>query len=96
MLSLGAIDWATFTNNPAEWFAYPFTSILGPLFWVSIFSVVIVVVWRISNKDVGAVVAAILITFGIFGGTEYFIAAPEYSLFFAIICVIGIAGLVLQ
>ena len=92
---VGAIDWNTFSTNPAEWFAYPFTNIIGVLFWPSLFATVIVMAWVVS-KDVGVVVSAILITFGFFGGTQYFIAAPEYSLFFAIICAIGIAVLVLQ
>lgn len=90
------IDWATLSTNPAEWFAYPFTNILGGAFWVIVFAVIIAVVWVVSDNDVGATVASILITFGIFGGTQYFISAPEYSLFFAIICAVGIAGTILQ
>ena len=90
-----AIDWATFNSNPVEWMAYPFTSIIGQLFWPSIFAVAIVISWGVS-KNIGVVVSAILITFGIFGGTQYFISAPEYSLFFAIICAVGIAGTILK
>ena len=92
---IGAIDWATFTGNPIEWLAYPFTSVIGQFFWPSVFAAVIAIAWAVS-KDIGVVVAAILITFGIFGGTQYFIAAPEYSLFFGVICAIGIAGTILK
>lgn len=92
---LGAIDWNAFTQNPVDWFAYPFVNVIGSSFWVALFAVVIGMAWVLS-KNVTVTVAAILITFGFFGGTQYFISSPEYSLFFAVICVIGIAGTILE
>lgn len=93
---VGAIDWNTLTNNPVEWFSYPFTNLMtASIFWPSVFAVVIAIAWVVS-KNLGVVTAAVLITFGIFGSSGYFLAAPEFSLFFAVIAIAGFAGTILQ
>lgn len=90
-----AINWDTFTTDLIEWMFYPFTNILGSLFWVIIFSIVIGMSWIIS-RDIGVVLGVTLVTFGIFGGTNAFLGASEYSFFFSVVATLCFAGLVIQ
>lgn len=94
-IPFGVIDWNTFTNNWIDWLFYPFTNILGGLFWVTIFAIVIGMSWIVS-RDIGVVLGTTLVTFGIFGSTNAFLSASEYSLFFSVIAVLCFAGLIIQ
>lgn len=92
---IGAIDWTNFTTELIDWLIYPYTNALGNLFWPSIFAVIIAVSFVISNKNLTVVVGAILLTFGIFGTTNAFLAEPAYSLFFSVIAIAALAGTIL-
>ena len=68
---------------------------LGNYFWLTIFAVVIGFTY-VSTKNIGSTVAVIFITFAAFGSSNVFFNAPEYSLFFSIIAIAGVAGTILS
>jgi len=89
-----AINFSNFSANPIEWSLYAFRVHFGMLVWPIIFTAVIGFTYGITH-NLGSVVAVILLTFCLFGTTNYFLQAPEFNLFFSIIAVIGIAGMML-
>ena len=95
-MQINAIDFTTFSTDWIEWLFYPFTNILGAFVWAIIFAVIIAIAYVASDKNIGVVVGAIFITFGIFGSTNAFLGAPEFSLFFSIIAIAAVAGLMIQ
>lgn len=78
-----------------EWATTPYRLVFGDMFWVALFSGVIAISWIIS-RDLAVTLGAILITFAIFGSTNAFINSGEFGLFFSIIAVASIAGLILE
>lgn len=89
------INFTYIVENFIEWAVTPFTNVFGNMFWASIFSAVIAISW-IATKNLAVTLGAILLTFGIFGTTNAFLTTPEYSLFFGIVAVASIAGLMLE
>lgn len=88
------INLSEFNAGPIEWFLTPFRTYFGATVWPIIFAVAIAVVYG-STKHIGPTVAAILLVFGFFGTTNYFLQAPEFSIFFSIIAILGFAGTIL-
>ena len=89
--TLFSINFTNFSINPIKWLLTPYTDQFGELVWPIIFTAVIGFTYA-STKNIGAVVAMILLTFGLFGTTNAFLQAPEFSLFFSIIAAMGFAG----
>jgi hypothetical protein len=92
-----AIDFNSIISDPISWLAYPFTNIFGWVFWPGMFTTSIIIAYIVApaRAKLGVTLQAILLTFGIFGATEYFLGAPEFSLIFATIAGLCLAGLVL-
>lgn len=88
---LALINFTNFSANPINWFMTPFTDEFGALTWPIIFAAVIGFTYA-ATKNIGSTVALIFLTFGLFGTTNAFLQAPEFSLFFSIIAAAGFAG----
>lgn len=91
-ISLVAFDYDTFQANPLTWIITAFTKHLTEsMVWILIFSGVIFFTYGVS-RNAQATVAMIMLVFGIFGTTNYFLQSPEFSIFFEIIAIVGFAG----
>ena len=88
-----AFNFTEFEDGIVDWFTKPYREYFGNFTWLIIFAAVIALVYGVS-QNLPATVAAICITFAVYGGTEAMLGNPEYSLFFSIIAIAGIAGLV--
>lgn len=88
-------NFSNFTSGVIDWFLDPFKTYLGEFAYPVLFVSVFVVALGVS-RNLGVAVAVLLVTFGLFGSTDAFNTAPEFSLFFSIIAVIGITALVLM
>lgn len=87
------INFTNFSINPINWFMTPYTDQFGELIWPIIFAAVIGFTYA-GTKNIGSVVAMILLTFGLFGTSNAFLQAPEFSLFFSVIAAAGFAGVI--
>ena len=88
---LALINFSNFSINPIKYFMTPYTDEFGELTWPIIFAAVIGFTYA-ATKNIGSTVAMIFLTFGLFGTTNAFLQAPEFSLFFSIIAAAGFAG----
>lgn len=94
LFHLFAINFTNFSQDFINWTLTPFQAIVGFLIWPIIFTSVIVFIYVIT-ENIGSTIAAIFIVFALFGTTNAFIQAPEFSSIFFIVTVAGLAGLVL-
>ena len=90
---IASINFTNFSTDFITWSMTPYTDQLGNYFWLAIFAVVIGFTY-VSTRNIGSTVAAIFITFAAFGTTNIFLNAAEYSLFFSIIAIVGLAGII--
>lgn len=91
---LSGFNFSNFMNDPIDWSMTPFQLYVGVLMWPIIMAGVIGYVYR-STHHLSTTVAAIFIVFALFGSTNSFIQAPEFSQFFFMVAVLGWAGVVL-
>lgn len=92
---LALVNFTEFYDNPIEWALTPFRVHLGDYLWPSIFAAAIAFVY-VTTHSIGSVLATILLVFGLFGSTSDFIVFPEFRLFFSILAVAGLAGVILS
>lgn len=90
-----AFDMDEYESNVPGWHIKGFERYLGAFVMPIIFAMFIGFVYM-SSTDLTSTVYMIFITFALYGTTNAFIQAEEYSLFFAIIAIIGIAGIILS
>jgi len=93
MADMNPINISQFMENPLDFAMTPFRVYIDPYFWVAIFGAVIAFVY-VTTKSLGAVLAATLMTFGLFGKTASITDVPEFQFFFSIITVAGLAGII--
>jgi len=89
-----AISFTNFSGDFINWSLTPFQTYVGFMMWPIIFTGVIGFVYVIT-ENIGSTVAAIFIIFALFGTTNAFIQAPEFSSIFFLISALGLSGLVL-
>lgn len=89
------INFTNFSTDLITWSMTPYTNQLGNYVWIAIFSLVIGFTF-VSTKNIGSTVAVIFITFACFGATNTFLNNPEFSLFFSVIAIAGVAGTILS
>lgn len=87
-------NFTEFMADPADIAMTPFQIYVGVVMWPIIMAGVIGLVYK-TTDHMSTTVAAIFIVFGLFGSTNAFIQAPEFSQWFFIVAVLGWAGVVL-
>jgi hypothetical protein len=94
LLTIMAINFTNFTDDVFGWMMTPYIDQFGSAFWLVIFATVIAFTYVVTH-NLTATVAAIFVTFAAFGSTSVFLGDPQYSFFFSIISMIGVAGTIL-
>lgn len=88
---LMAFDFENLRTDFLDYSMTPFQAFFGIWLWPIIFMWVITLVYM-KTQHLSTTVFAILLTFAIWGHTNQFIQAPEFSSFFFLIAVASWAG----
>ena len=94
ILVVASLNFTNFSTDFLNWSVTPYTNYFGNYFWLLIFAAVIGFTY-VSTGNLGSTIAVIFVTFAVFGTTNVFVNEPEYSLFFSIIAIAGLAGIIL-
>ena len=87
-------NFTQFMADPGDLAMTGFQLYVGVVMWPIIMAGAIGYVYR-TTSHLSTTVAAIFIVFALFGSTNGFIQAPEFSQWFFIVAVLGWAGVVL-
>lgn len=93
-LVLTTFNWTNFSQDFMNFWRYPYELYLSEMFWPVIFTGVFGLSLLVSKGNIAVTTAAVLFTFGIFGSSEVFKSAPEFSLLFGLVAIAGFAGTV--
>jgi len=91
-LVMTVFNWTNFSEDFMNFWRYPYELYLTDAFWPVIFTSVFGLSFIISKGNLAVVTASVLFTFGIFGTTESFANAPEFSMLFGLVAIAGFAG----